>query len=92
MKKRPTLADIAKTAGVSLMTASRAINNKPGVGSDMRQKILALAIEMGYRPNQIARGLATNRTTTIGLVVPDNTNPVFAQIARGVEDVARARL
>ena len=54
----------------------------------MRQKILALAVEMGYHPNQIARGLATNRTTTIGLVVPDNTNPFFAQIARGVEDVA----
>lgn len=88
MKKRPTLADLADMAGVSLMTVSRAINNKPGVGDEVRQKILKLASEMGYRPNQIARGLATNRTATIGLVVPDNTNPFFAQIARGVEDVA----
>lgn len=88
IKKHPTLADIAKAAGVSLMTVSRAINHKPGVGDEMRQRILLLAGEMGYRPNQIARGLATNRTTTVGLVVPDNTNPFFAQIARGVEAVA----
>jgi LacI family transcriptional regulator len=47
-----------------------------------------LVEEIGYRPNQIARSLATNLTTAIGLVVPDNTNPFFAQIARGVEDAA----
>jgi LacI family transcriptional regulator len=87
-RKRPTLADIARSAGVSLMTVSRAVNNKPGVGEEMRQNILALASEMGYRPNQIARGLATNRTSMVGLVVPDNTNPFFAHIARGVEQVA----
>ena len=43
---------------------------------------------MGYRPNSFARGLATQQTTTVGLVVPDITNPFFAQIARGVEDAA----
>lgn len=88
MKKRPTLADIAQAAGVSLMTASRAVNGKPGVSDDVRQAILSLAKELGYHPNQIARGLATSYTTSIGLVVPDNTNPFFAQIARGVEDTA----
>jgi len=88
MKKRVTLADVASAAGVSLMTVSRAINNKPGVGEDMRQAIVKLAEELGYQPNQIARSLATNFTTTVGLVVPDNTNPFFAQIARGVEDTA----
>lgn len=87
-KRRATLADIAEAAGVSLMTVSRAINNKPGVSDDLRRTILALAEEMGYRPNQIARGLATSLTASIGLVVPDNTNPFFAQIARGVEDAA----
>ena len=88
MKKRLTLADIAKAAKVSLMTVSRAINNKPGVSDEVRQSILTLAEAMGYHPNYIARGLATRRTATIGLVVPDNTNPFFAQVARGVEDGA----
>ena len=70
------------------MTVSRVINNKPGVGDDLRQAIARLAAELDYQPNQIARNLATNFTTTVGLVVPDNTNPFFAQIARGVEDTA----
>lgn len=88
MKKRTTIADVARAAGVSLMTVSRVINNKPGVGDDLRQRILALAEELGYRPNQLARGLATRQTATIGLIVPDIANPFFAQIARGAEDVA----
>ncbi len=88
MDRRPTLADVARAAGVSLMTVSRAINGKPGVSDHVRQAIIALANEMGYHPNQIARGLATRSTTSVGLVVPDNTNPFFAQIARGVEDTA----
>lgn len=70
------------------MTVSRVINNKPGVSDDVRQEILALTKELGYHPNQIARSLATNLTTSVGLVVPDSTNPFFAQIARGVEDTA----
>lgn len=72
------------------MTVSRVINNKPGVSDDVRQEILALTKELGYHPNQIARSLATNLTTSIGLVVPDSTNPFFAQIARGVEDTAHS--
>ncbi len=88
MKKRATLLDVARLAGVTMMTVSRSINNKSGVSAKMRQKILDIAKELDYQPNQIARGLATNQTTTVGLVVPDNTNPFFAQIARGVEDQA----
>lgn len=88
MKKRSTLADIARIADVSLMTASRAINDKPGLSEELRDKILEIAKELGYRPNTIARGLATRQTRSIGLVVPDITNPFFAQIARGVEDYA----
>ncbi|NMB55507.1 MAG: LacI family transcriptional regulator [Leptolinea sp.] len=88
MKKRATLMDVARAAGVTMMTVSRAINNKSGVSASMRQKILDIARELDYQPNQIARGLATNQTTTVGLVVPDNSNPFFAQIARGVEDQA----
>ncbi len=88
MKKRTTLADIALQANVSLMTVSRVINHKPGVAQETRDHILRLIAEMEYQPNAIARSLATNRTKTIGLVVPDITNPFFAQIARGVEDTA----
>lgn len=88
MKKRPTLSDVAKAAGVSLMTASRAVNGKAGVSEKVRRTILEHARELGYSPNQIARSLATNYSTSVGLVVPDNTNPFFAQIARGVEDTA----
>jgi LacI family transcriptional regulator len=86
--KRPTLADVAKALGVSTMTISRAMNNKPGVGDDLRQQILALAAEMGFQPSQVARSLVTRQSGMIGLVVPDISNPFFAQIARGVEDVA----
>lgn len=57
------------------MTVSRAINNKPGLSDELRQKILDLAERMKFQPNQIARGLATRQTLTIGLVVPDITNP-----------------
>ena len=88
MKRRSTLADVAREAGVSTMTVSRAINNKPGLSDELRQKILDLADRMSFQPNQIARGLATRQTLTIGLVVPDITNPFFAHIARGVEESA----
>lgn len=88
MKKRTTITDVAQAAGVSLMTVSRVMNNRPGVGEEMRQRILTLAEDMNFRPNQLARGLATQQTSTIGIVVPDITNPFFAQIVRGAEDMA----
>jgi len=88
MNKRPTISDVARIAGVSLMSVSRAMNNRPGLSDETRQRILDIANEIGYSPNQIARGLVTRRTSTIGLVIPDVSNPFFAQIARGAEDAA----
>lgn len=88
MLKRATLADVARAAGVSLMTVSRVINNKPGVSEKVRQEILELAAEMDYQPSKIARGLATRQMNTMGLVVPCISNPFYAQIAQGVEDTA----
>jgi LacI family transcriptional regulator len=85
-----TIADVAKAAGVSMMTVSRALNDKEGVSATTRRRIVDLAQEMGYQPSGIARGLATKRTATVGLIVPDIANPFFAEIARGVEDVAYA--
>lgn len=86
--RRVTLADVANAAGVSMMTVSRVVNNKPGISAETHKRIMNLVKELGYRPNQIARSLATDHTKTIGVVVPDNTNPFFAQIAYGIEDEA----
>jgi LacI family transcriptional regulator len=87
---RVTMADVAREAGVSSMTVSRVINNKGDVSAATRQRVLEVIDRLGYRPSSIARGLATRRTGTLGLVVPDVANPFFSDVARGVEHVAHA--
>lgn len=87
--REATIKDIARKAGVSYATVSRALNGTYGVKPSTRERILAVAGRMGYRPNAIARGLVTRRTMTIGLIVPDITNPFFPEVASGVEDAAR---
>jgi LacI family transcriptional regulator len=87
---RVTIADVAREAGVSLMTVSRAVNDKEGLSEATRVRILRIVDKLGYRPNTIARGLVTKRTGTLGLVVPDNANPFFSELARGVEHAAYA--
>ncbi len=88
MNTRITIADVAREAAVSTQTVSRAINNKGEIRPETRQHVLAIAERMGYRPNTLARALASDRTWTLGLVVPDVTNPYFAEIIRGAEDAA----
>lgn len=88
MSKRVTMADVAREAGVSLMTVSRVVNHKDGIGAETRQRIQAIIERLGYRPSVIARGLVTQRTGTVGLVVVDNANPFFSEVARGVEHAA----
>lgn len=90
MSNRVTMADVARSAGVSLMTVSRVINDKDGVSATTRERVQDQIELLGYRPSSIARGLATRRTGTLGLVVPDVANPFFADVARGVEHVAYA--
>jgi LacI family transcriptional regulator len=82
------MADVASEAGVSLMTVSRVVNNKGEISDSTRQRVQTVINRLGYRPSDIARSLATNRTGTIGLVVLDNSNPFFSEVARGVEQVA----
>ncbi|MBI5957575.1 MAG: LacI family DNA-binding transcriptional regulator [Chloroflexi bacterium] len=84
------MADVAREAGVSLMTVSRAVNNKDGISEGTRQRIQEIIDRLGYRPSIIARSLVTDRTGTIGLIVIDNSNPFFSEIARGVEHEAYA--
>jgi LacI family transcriptional regulator len=84
------MADVAREAGVSSMTVSRVINGRGAVSPATRQRVLEVIGRLGYRPSGIARGLATKRTGTLGLVVPDVANPFFSDVARGVEHVAYA--
>lgn len=85
-----TLEDVANAVGASAMTVSRAVNGRPGVGPELRSHILETAGSLGYRPNRIARGLASNRTSTLGIVIPDISNPFFSILVKGAIDVARA--
>lgn len=85
------MSDVAREAGVSLMTVSRVINEKEDVSVETRQRVLKIISDLDYRPSAIARSLATQETRTIGLVVPDVTNPFFADVTRGVEHLAYAQ-
>ena len=83
-----TIKDVAKLAGVHPSTVSRVINNDSRISEKTRNKIIRLINKLGYTPNAIARGLKTKKTHTIGMLIPDISNPFFADLARGVEDAA----
>lgn len=84
-----TIKDIARVANVSTATVSRVINKKDeGVSDSTRKKVLDIIEELDYQPNAFARGLVTKKSKTIGLIIPDITNPFFPDVTRGVEDVA----
>lgn len=84
-----TLKDVAKEAGVSATTVSRALNNKDAISPSTREKILKLAKEMDYTPDAVARGLKNKRTETIGVVIADISDPFFAPIVKGIEKAVR---
>ncbi len=83
-----TIYDVAREAGVSMATVSRVVNNNPNVKPQTRKKVLEAIERLGYRPNAVARGLASKKTTTVGVVIPDISNSIFAEVARGIEDIA----
>ncbi|RKX80172.1 MAG: LacI family transcriptional regulator [Spirochaetes bacterium] len=85
----PTIKDVARLANVSYSTVSRALANRPGVNEATRCKIIRAAEELNYRPNAIARGLVRGQTLSMGLIIPDITNPFFPEVHRGIEDGAR---
>ncbi|MGB3842503.1 MAG: LacI family DNA-binding transcriptional regulator, partial [Bacillota bacterium] len=84
----PTIKDVARKAGVSYATVSRALNDHPEISEETKKRIVKIALEMGYRPNAIAQGLVKTETKTIGLIIPDITNPFFPEVAHGIEDAA----
>jgi LacI family transcriptional regulator, galactose operon repressor len=83
-----TLKDIAREARVDVATVSRALNGIYGVHRDTRKKVLAVASRLNYRPNRMAKGLATGKSHTLGLVVSDIRNPFLTELVRGAEDAA----
>lgn len=83
-----TIYDVAGAAGVSLATVSRVLNNPEKVKEETRQRVLKVIKELGYRPNVIARGLASRKTTTVAVVISDITRASVAEMLGGIQDIA----
>ncbi|MGE5591190.1 MAG: LacI family DNA-binding transcriptional regulator [Bacillota bacterium] len=87
---QPTIADVARLAGVSTATVSRVINSQSIVAPATRERVLTAVRELGYQPNALAASLVRQRSHTLGVVLPDISNPFFPQVVRGLEDAAHA--
>lgn len=83
-----TIYDVAREANVSMATVSRVVNGNPNVKPATRKKVADVITRLGYRPNAVARGLASKKTTTVGVIIPDISSIFFAELARGIEDIA----
>lgn len=83
-----SIKDVAKEAGVSIATVSRVLNGVEVVNEDTQKRVRDAVKKLGYRPNVIARSLKTQKTRTIGILIPDISNPLYPEIVRGIEDVA----
>ena len=89
MKKYVTIEDIAKIAGVSVNTVSRALNNKPDVKEETKKKILKIAKELGYVKNIAASSLRRKISRTVGVILEDSSNPFYAEVLKGIEYASR---
>src|SRR5215216_2564049 len=87
----PTIADVAKLAGVSTGTVSRVMNSAENVNPDTRFKVNQAITALGYEPNFQARSLRSKRTDTIALAIPELSNYFWTTIARGVQDASQAK-
>ena len=84
-----TILDVAQKAKVSIATVSRVVNNSSHkVNSTTRKKVLRAVRDLDYRPNALAKGLLMKKTMTIGIIIPDISNPYYAEIVRGIQDRA----
>jgi DNA-binding LacI/PurR family transcriptional regulator len=86
-KNHLTIVDIARKAGVAPMSVSRVINDTGYVSQQMREKVLKVVKELNYHPNALARGLKSQRTQVIGILLPDIVNPFSAVLVRGIQEV-----
>ncbi|MEU8822942.1 LacI family DNA-binding transcriptional regulator [Streptomyces sp. NPDC048636] len=89
-RRAATIPDVAREAGVSRSTASRALADYGSVSPEARERVRAAAEKLGYRANQLARSMITGRTHTLGAVIADIQNPFFAGVTRGITDAAHA--
>ena len=85
---KPTIKDVAALAGVSTTTVSHVINNTRFVSEEVRSRVTSAMNQTGYLPNSIARSLRKGVTNTIGMILPDSSNPFFAELGHAIEDLA----
>ena len=86
--RRTTIKDVAALAGVSPATVSRALDDRPEISAETKERVRAACAQLGYVPNAAARGLTGQATHTLGVVVPDVSNPYFTGIATAIEETA----
>lgn len=86
-----TIKDVAREAGVSVATVSRAINGQGSVAPAVRERVLEVARALDYAPHHAARALSSRRTHSVGVVLPDLHGEFFSELIRGIGQVARAR-
>lgn len=87
-KQTITIYDVAREAGVSMATVSRVVNGNPNVKPSTRKKVSEVIERLDYRPNAVARGLASKKTTTVGVIIPNVTDLFYSSLARGIDDIA----
>lgn len=85
-----TIKEVAQAAGVSYTTVSHVLNDTRPVSPAARERVLAAAAALHYVPSALARSLRSQTTGTIGMIIPNNTNPYFSEVARGIEDTCYA--
>ncbi|MDR4945225.1 LacI family DNA-binding transcriptional regulator [Neobacillus cucumis] len=86
-----TIQDIAKEAQVSISTVSRVINDSKTVSPELKKRVLEVIKRRDFKPNSLARGLITNKTNIIGIIVPDISNPVFGALTKGINNVCEQK-
>ncbi|QNQ81478.1 substrate-binding domain-containing protein [Lactobacillus sp. PV034] len=87
-KQEVTIYDVAREAKVSMATVSRVVNGNNNVRKETRDRVLKVIERLHYQPNAVAQGLASKKTTTVGLIVPDFSNLHFAELSQGINDIA----
>ena len=90
-KERVTIYEVAKAAGVSLATVSRVINNTTTVKEETRDKVLSIINKLGYKPSGLAQALATNKTTSIGIIIPSANYVYISNMLNGIIEVCKSK-
>jgi len=84
-----TILDVAEKAKVSIATVSRALNNQPGCSAETRKRVMKVARELGYEPNEVARSLINKKTNTIGVIIPEISSLLSLEFINGIDAVAK---